>query len=185
MWGELDDFSLVEETIKQTGLLHELNPSSVNTMRVNTLIDDGIVTVLCCFFRTGRAGQVTDNFHAGGIKWQVDIKTGRILHGCTVQGEIVDTHTDSKICVSGLKIPDFEKALDMCRKAHLLLPEVPQIGWDVCISDDGISLIEGNSGSAVCNAEKDNNVWGIMKKYLYKHHIVLTDVFDNRNKYSH
>ena len=164
---------IVEEIIHQKGLLCEVNSSSVNTMRVNTLIDHGEPEVLCAFLRTGRKGSITDNLHSGGILWQINIQTGEIMFGVQADGLIVDTHPDSGIHLSGKKVKGFHEALRICLEAQKRIPEVPQVGWDVVISEDGIYLIEGNSGPGFWNCEKNNNCWKRMKKYLIDNHIQI------------
>ena len=128
---------------------------------------------MCAFLRTGRNGSVTDNLHAGGIIWQLNTHNGEIMFGVQADGKIVDTHPDSNIWLSGKKIERFHEALQICLEAQKRIPEVPQVGWDVVISEDGIYLIEGNSGSGFWNCEKDNNCWKRMKKYLIDNHIQI------------
>ena len=169
----VDGLYIIEEIIKQKGILHKINESSVNTMRVNTLLDHGKVEVLCAFLRTGREGSVTDNLHAGGILWQINISNGEILFGVQADGKIIDTHPDSNIRLAGEKIAGFQQALQVCIEAQKRVPEVPQVGWDVVISDADIYLIEGNSGAGFWNCEKSNNCWKRMKKYLIGNYIPI------------
>lgn len=164
---------IIEEIISQKGLLHEVNPSSVNTMRVNTLFDNGEAEVLCAFLRTGRKGSITDNIHSGGILWQVDIHNGEIMFGVQADGRIVDFHPESNIRLTGMKIEYFYEAIQLCIEAQKRISEVPQVGWDVVISEDDIYLVEGNSGAGFWNCEKHNNCWKRMKKYLIDNHIQI------------
>lgn len=168
---------LIEEVLKQRGVLHDINPTSVNTMRINTLLDNGRVVFLNAFFRTGREGQVTDNLHAGGVFWHVDSETGKIRYGVMVDGNYALVHPDSGIKMAGMQIPHFFEAVELCKRAQLRIPEVPQVGWDVVISDDFIALIEGNSGSGIWDAEHDRNLWKVMKHYLYRNQIDITTRF--------
>ena len=46
-----------------------------------------------------------------------------------------------------LKIPLFDDAIELVKKAALVIPEIRQIGWDVCISENGPAIIEGNDWS--------------------------------------
>ncbi len=166
---------IIEEILNQKGFLHEVNPSSVNTMRVNTLLDKGEAEALCCFLRTGRQGGITDNLHSGGILWQLDVNNGKIMFGVQADGRIVDKHPDSNIRLSGKELKGFHEAIHICLEAQKRIPEIPQVGWDVVISEDGVYLIEGNSGSGFWNCEKNNNCWRRIKKYLIDNKIKITD----------
>ncbi len=157
---------ILEQILEQKGFLHQVNPSSVNTFRVNTLYQNGSAELLSLFLRTGRSGSVTDNLHSGGILWQIDLSSGKVKFGADANGEFYDTHPDSKIKMIGKEIPRLEEAIQVCIKAQNMTPELPQIGWDVVISDDYIALIEGNSGSALWNYDGTIPVWPILKKYL-------------------
>jgi len=165
---------IIEDILNQKGFLHEVNPSSVNTIRVNTLFDHGVAEVLCAFLRTGRKGSITDNLHSGGILWQLNTHSGKIMFGVQADGLIVDKHPDSNIRLSGKKLEGLHEALQICLEAQKRIPEVPQVGWDVVISEDGVVLIEGNSGSGFWNCEKNNNCWKRIKKYLIDNHINIT-----------
>lgn len=164
---------IIEQVLEQRGLLHEFNPSSVNTMRVNTLLDEGEAIVLNAFLRVGRKGQITDNFHAGGTLWQIELKTGEIRFGTTVEGNTVYDNPDTGERITGEKLPCFDKALEMCKEAQKRLPMIPQVGWDVVISDNYIALIEGNASSGFRNSDTDRYVWKELKKYLYKHQVKI------------
>lgn len=164
---------IIEELLNQKGFLHKVNPCSVNTIRVNTLFDHVEAEVLCAFLRTGRKGSITDNLHSGGILWPINLHNGEIMFGVQADGRIVDTHPDSNIQLSGKKLEGFYEALQICLEAQKRIPEVPQVGWDVVISEEDIYLIEGNSGAGFWNCEKDNNCWKRMKKYLMDNHIQI------------
>lgn len=165
---------ILEKQLIQTGVLHDINPTSVNTVRINTLLEKtGEVKVLNAFLRTGLKGAIVDNLHSGGILWHIDINTGRIIYGSrTDRIEKYSEHPDSGINLSGEKIQGFEDAVKICCEAQRQVPQVPQVGWDVVISENYIALIEGNSGSGFWNVS-DCNVWKIMKKYLVDNKIEI------------
>ena len=71
--------------------------------------------------------------------------------------------------MTGKYIPRFQEALNVCFLAHKRLPSIPQIGWDVVISDDYIALIEGNSGPGLNNPINNDKNWKYLKKYMYQH----------------
>ncbi len=70
---------IVEERIKQHPKLDEINPHSINSIRIITfLCIDGSVEILGAMLRTSSTTFPIDNFTLGGIVIGVDIKNGRL-----------------------------------------------------------------------------------------------------------
>lgn len=159
---------LVEDYIVQTGVLHDLCPSSVNTLRIATLNDGAEQIVPFAWFRTGRIGAVVDNLHAGGILWPVDERTGSVsAPGYTTEGVEYTAHPDTGIPVVGMKIPRWEEACDLVKEAARQIPELRFLSWDVVIGDDTLLIIEANaSGGFWKPCRTDYNMWQFMKEYM-------------------
>lgn len=120
------------------------------------------VEAFSCVFRAGRAGASTDH---DAILFDVDLKTGVIKDG-TINKEwyqlglgnvnpmaapAVQTfseHPDCGKAVTGRKVPDIQKLVDVCTNAHQkCCPNVPLCGWDVALTTDPtapICLLEVN-----------------------------------------
>jgi len=49
-------------------------------------------------------------------------------------------------CNSGEKIPRWDEMVSLACRAHDLLPDVRTVGWDLTVTDEGATLIEGNCG---------------------------------------
>lgn len=161
---------VVEEYINQKGMLHDFNPSSLNTIRVTTIRNAEDIHICHAFLRVGVEGRIVDNFHSGGIQFPLDSKTGEILVGSTFQKSCITHHPDSGIPITGLCIPKWLEIIDFVKKAHVFSPEgLHLIGWDVCLSGDEISLIEGNNGPGFPPiATSADNYWKDISEYLDK-----------------
>lgn len=159
---------IVEEYHNQSGWLHEINPSSLNTIRVSTLSINGKTDVIFAYLRVGVKGAVVDNLHSGGIRFPIDHRTGKIFKGMNYQIFDVETHPDSGIQVFDKTIPRWDEIVEFCKKAHELAPEdLHWVGWDVCLDEEDMSLIEGNSGPGFPPIENPHeNWWKDMKYYL-------------------
>jgi len=144
--NSLETAHIVEPWVEQTGLLHALNPSSVNTVRAVTgKHSDGSIEVMLAYLRLGHAGELVDNVSVGGILFYVDHRTGRVEGGMDYQGKTYRTHPDTGETVTGLQIPRWQEFLDFCVSAHRHAPEgLVLAGWDVCISETEMYLIETN-----------------------------------------
>ena len=159
---------LVEDYIVQTGILHDLCPSCVNTLRIATLNNGTEQIVPFAFFRTGRIGATVDNLHAGGILWPVDERTGSVsAPGYTTEGVDYTAHPDTGIPVLGMQIPRWEEACNLVKEAAKQIPELRFLSWDVVIGDDVLLIIEANdSGGFWRPGHKDYNMWQFMKEYM-------------------
>ncbi len=136
-----NDLLLVEEVAKQCKELSALHPSSINTVRVITLKGK----VLVAYLRIGNHNNVVDNFNHGGLVVPVDVESGTIKFPAIDKAHNEYTNhplTGEKIV--GLKIPRWNKVIELCEDAAKKIPELGYVGWDVCVGEKYPLLIEGN-----------------------------------------
>ena len=62
-------------------------------------------------------------------------------------------HPISKEKIVGFKVPEFEKAVELVKKAAKIVPEVAYVGWDVAVSKSGPVIVEGNCFPGVYQAK--------------------------------
>ncbi len=137
-----------EEFIRQHKALSELNPYSVNTLRVVTLkSDDNEVEVISATLRTGMTpDSFIDNLFGGGLVAAVDINNGIIItHGVDGYNKKYVNHPITNTQLMGLKIPNWDDVIELVKKGHLRLNENKIIGWDIAITENGIDIVEANS----------------------------------------
>lgn len=161
---------ILEEQISQIMEMKNYNQSTINTIRIVTLIDNtGKTRIMAAVFRSGRKGELADNFHHRGLAAKVDIETG-IVESDAVDNELkhYKEHPDSKLLIKGFQIPMWDQAINMCLEAASVVPEVRYVGWDVALTPKGPSIIEGN-----CNADPDitqmpldKGVWDEYRKLI-------------------
>ena len=136
----------VEDTILQHPEMSRLNPTSINTVRVTTVLDkDNIPHVMYAILRIGMEGMSVDNVGSGGI-YTVLSKEGVIDHPCWSDKTISTyvNHPSSGMKLTGFQIPYFEEVLELCRKAAKVEPHVRYVGWDIAITENGPVIVEGN-----------------------------------------
>ena len=131
--------------------LRRINGSTLNTLRLNTCWNkDGEVELWDNgFIRVGHAGSFIDNFAAGGIAVGIKDGDGRlrdygINHNSNYNYRLYPKHPDSGVVFAGFKVPLYREAVELCKCAQRLFPTIPSIGWDVCVMDDGLQLLEAN-----------------------------------------
>ena len=137
--------TLLEECIQQHPDLAAICPTSVNTLRIATLMGDKKQGIVYAFIRIG-AGAVVDNVDQGGMAAPIDIDTGVIRTvGANKNGDRFEYHPITGTRIPGTKIPYWEEAKAMCLKAAQVVPQLRFIAWDVAVTPDGPVFIEGNS----------------------------------------
>ncbi len=136
-----------EEFICQHERLKELNPFSVNTIRIVSILNDGEVEIVATILRTGSTSSgVVDNLLGGGIGAQVDVSTGIVsTFGLDYNFNTYAAHPITGVQIIGLKIPHWEEAIELVKAAHKRVPKCLLYGWDVAITPDGVDIVEANN----------------------------------------
>ena len=136
---------IIEERVRQHHRMMEMCPTSVNTIRIATLLGDKKQGVVYAFLRIGN-GKVMDNVDCGGMAARVDLATGKLLTvGADKAGNTFEKHPITGTPIIGFEVPYFHEAMDMCNRAATRVPQMRFVAWDVAITEDGPVFIEGNS----------------------------------------
>ena len=136
---------IVEDKVIQHPAIAALCPTSVNTIRVATLLGDKKEGIVYAYIRIGN-GKVMDNVDCGGMAAPVDIETGVITGvGANKAGETYEIHPMTGTKIPGTQIPYWEDVKTMCLNAMHVVPQVRFVAWDVAITEGGPVFIEGNS----------------------------------------
>ena len=145
-----NDYIVIEEPIVQHKKMAELHIQSVNTLRVTTLYHQGKVYVVSAALRIGTGDNCTDNLHNAGIACAVDIENGIVISkGYDKYMKTCLYHPDTKIQLLGFTIPNWQSVLNTALKAAALVPDLKWIGWDIAITDDACTIVEGNTNQGV------------------------------------
>ena len=138
--------SLLEEFVLQHHSMSELNPSSVNTVRVYTLLDrDSEPHILSATIRVGGVNSEVDNFHAGGVAYPLDINYGFVTAaGRNIRGEKCLFHPGTNMKMIGFEVPEWNSLKEFVFRAAKVFPSSRLIAWDVAVLEDGFEMIEGN-----------------------------------------
>lgn len=129
--------------------MNEMNPNSVNTIRIMSLCDGNNVKIISAAMRTATDNKVCDNLSAGGLGAAVDVETGIIFStGSDVEKNKYFYHPVTNTQIVGFKIPFWEEAKAMVKEGAMLVKDTAIVGWDVAISPNGPRLIEANNRPA-------------------------------------
>lgn len=135
---------IVQESINQHPTLSNINPSSVNTIRVCSLLRNNGVVILSACLRMGVGANRVDNHHAGGMSCGINHDGTLQKHAYYLNGERFESHPNGLV-FEGFKIPSYEKVINIAKQYHSLIGNFKLVGWDIAVDQDGDAvLIECN-----------------------------------------
>lgn len=166
----LSDNYLVQERIYQHPTMNTLCDSTINSIRLITVMDkDEVVHPFGARLRIGRQGSSVDNWAKGGILVGIDMETGGLFKKGFLKPEYgvsTEFHLDTKIKFDGFVIPYFQEAVEAAVKLHNYLYRCHSVGWDIAITENGPMFIEGNGLWEISGAQA---VHGGLKKQIEKY----------------
>jgi hypothetical protein len=136
---------------------------ALGTVRVLAMRERGALRILYAVLRIPAAGTVHDNFgggRGGNLIAAVDPTTGRLgaargrargAPGATLVPH--STNPETGACIEGVVIPDWEPVRALLARAVPLFGELPCLGWDVAVTEQGLLLVEANSNPDVSGGQ--------------------------------
>ena len=178
-----DDY-VVQKLVKQHKELDRVHKGSVNCIRIcSVLLEDG-VHVLSSILRMGFGSSKVDNATAKDNKSFDGMSCGIDENGCLKKyaygyytGNRCEQHPDGLI-FEGFKIPSYDKAIELVKKAHPIIGHFRLVSWDLAIDENGEPvLIEANMRKGSINFHQFNNgpIFGDLTERI------LTEVFKKGN----
>ncbi|MCQ4873750.1 sugar-transfer associated ATP-grasp domain-containing protein [Butyricimonas paravirosa] len=167
---ELENECMIEEVLVNHPSLQVLNPASLQTLRVETCIDQkGDFHLLNVLLMMGTKKVIVSNCHSGGCMAHVNIETGEIdAPAWNPTGWECSVHPSSNIPLIGYKVPMMNLLYEYIKKIAYVMPEARYVGWDVTITEKGdFELIEGNFCPGQCTQTCDGiPKYDILKSYI-------------------
>ena len=143
---------IVQEKVKQHPDLQQVNPTSLNSMRLYTYRHlDGTYEYLYPYahLRFGGKGAIKDNVSQGGGTCLISrdgVVDDRVFRFKSMEVSSLKRETG----VEHLVIPNYQRVIDMLIEMHKRLPYFDYVGWDVTVLPGGEPmLIEFNLAPSV------------------------------------
>ena len=158
----------VQYVMKQHPDMAKMNQSSINTIRIITILLNGESIPLSACVRIGSEGSKVDNFSSGGVGCGVNEDGTLKPCGYTQAGDYVEVHTNGFAFKDG-KIPNYDKVLETVKKLHYCVPVFGVANWDIAIDEDGEPvLLEYNVGGGGIDIHQYNNgpLYGKYRKQI-------------------
>jgi hypothetical protein len=149
----------VEEYCRQHPWYQSLNPTSVNTLRVYTILPaDRPAHIIGGYLRIGRTGSIIDNISSGGIFFPLDPETGVLKAGRldSIDAKSYSAHPDTRIHLEGIQLPNWQEVRNLIPRALEAFPNIRFAGLDIAMTEDGPTIIELNvqpDRTAVCDLD--------------------------------
>lgn len=133
---------VIERVVKQHPTMAAFNPSSINTIRIMTMIWEGKCIPLSSVLRMGVNGSRVDNCSSGGIVAGIDQETGTVKPvAYNANGDKFLAHPQTGSFGHTI-IPSWEKVLEVVEKLAWRFSGISQlISWDIAINENGEPVI--------------------------------------------
>lgn len=144
------DNYVVQKIVEQSEVTAQLNPTSLQTIRINTLFINGRCTAVKNVLRCGGVGSIVDNLNAGGFMVGIN-PDGRLKeYGYSLDGKI-HTHANG-VVLKDVVLPNFNDVIHTAIYAHTkIIPNCSLVGWDFSLNKDNkVVLIEVNLKNPSC-----------------------------------
>lgn len=137
---------IVQEVIRQSKEIEDLNPTSLNTCRVTSLLING-KWHCSTIFKVGKKGADKDNWSSSYL---IGVNDDGTLKECGYDNYLNKVYkTDTGIEFKNIKLPKFEEMISFTKQYHIkYFPQCGIVGWDIFIdSKDNVRVIEINLDS--------------------------------------
>jgi hypothetical protein len=153
---ELAAGTLVYEFARQHAYSDRIFPGSTNTIRLLTMLDSeaGRPFVAAAVHRFGtRCSAPVDNFESGGLTAHVDLASGALGPAIVKvrDGRPVwhDAHPDTGSAIRDTVVPHWNAVHTRITEIAGKLHGIHYAGWDIVITQDGFTILEGNNRPGV------------------------------------
>jgi hypothetical protein len=140
---------VLQTALRQHPVLEAAAGRAVGTLRIVTVRRDAMPEVLYALWKIPAPAAMSDNFwQEGSMIAPIDCQTGvvgQVRVGTGVKGRTIDTHPVTGAALTGLQLPDWQAALTLAREGHAVMSEFGVIGWDIALTSDGPTIVEGNA----------------------------------------
>ena len=111
---------------------------------------------------------VNDNRATGGVGIGIT-DDGHLMKNGMGHHFLVTKHPVTGFVFEGYQLPYWKEVKELVTNAHLLLPEITTIGWDVAITPDGPVLVEGNDNWEITGPQ--DTMGGLKEKWYALHNM--------------
>ncbi|MEO1423369.1 MAG: sugar-transfer associated ATP-grasp domain-containing protein [Pseudomonadota bacterium] len=140
---------MVQAAVIQHPAMTEIAGPALGSVRVVTVVENGVPAVLYALWKIPSPTAMSDNFwQSGSMIALVDAESGKIARvrlGAGINAKTIEAHPVSEKPFTDFTLPDWDKVRKLAIDCHAITPDLGVIGWDVGVSEDGPLIIEANT----------------------------------------
>ena len=155
---KIKDDIIIQRPLRQHAALAAINATSVNTIRIISLLSEEGAKAYSAILRIGINGARVDNASSGGITCGITAD-GKLKHyAYKANGDRFEQHPDSGLAFEGYEIPGFHRCLEAVPKLHVQVPRFHLVSWDFAVAENGDPvLVEANLNYGQLDFHQLNN----------------------------
>lgn len=143
-FSQLGENLVVQKLLQQHKLLNEINPASVNTIRIITIMLHNEVLVVQSVLRMGVGASYVDNICAGGMAVGITNKGILKEYAYDAQNKKQPNHLTTGFLFKDVCLPHYQNVESIAKDMHKRFAQFRLISWDFALADTGPVLIEFN-----------------------------------------
>ncbi|WP_205480826.1 sugar-transfer associated ATP-grasp domain-containing protein [Sphingomonas arenae] len=140
---------IIQPSMRNHARMSAFTNGALCTVRIVTArAKGGEPQVIVASLRMPTGTSSVDNFVAGGLASPVDLGTGTLGAAVYMDPRRADrdVHPDSGEPITGAVLPFWHEVQDLALRAHRAFPRIATVGWDIAITEEGVKLLEANTG---------------------------------------
>ena len=159
----------IEPYLKQHHKLNELYAQAISSIRIVTICRNNEITVYSRVIRIGSEGSHATSMALGAIAVEIDNNGTLCSLGHKSKkpnfGKFTH-HPDTGIQFQGFQLPMWPEVIKLAKDAHTVLDDIPSIGWDIAITENGPIIMEANNQWSISMAQCNSPHKALFDRYF-------------------
>ncbi|HVN99025.1 MAG TPA: sugar-transfer associated ATP-grasp domain-containing protein [Steroidobacteraceae bacterium] len=139
---------VIQPVLRNHPAIDAINAGALNTVRIDSLVEDGRCTLTAAYLKLARGTMQIDNWSKGSIAVGIDMATGALNETGLTHADfgrtIYAAHPDSGVRFGSVTLPAWRELLEVAERAALGLQPHRSLGHDIAITADGPVFVEAN-----------------------------------------
>lgn len=132
---------VIQRPIQQSDVLNSINPSSVNSIRVLSLLRPENVKIYSMVLRVGVGDSYVDNACSGGLMVGINLDGSLKEKAFYRNGDSCTVHPTTGTEFGKVVLPNIHAVADMVKKIHPQIPYFRLVSWDIVLDEQNQPLL--------------------------------------------
>ena len=139
---------VIQPVLRNHPVIDAIYAGALNTVRIDTLVEDGQCTLTAAYLKVGQGTMQIDNWAKGSIVIGINMATGALnetgLTHADFGRKVYAAHPDSGVQFGSITLPTWREFLEVAERAALGLQPHRSLGHDIAITPNGPVFVEAN-----------------------------------------